>query len=76
VNFDGKVRATQFTLITSDTCISIGYLDNKCVHLQNLGGTELNTDTAPFTVFLDDLDFRFRAHERLSPLHVIAATAA
>jgi hypothetical protein len=73
VNFDGKVRAAQFTLITCDTGISISDLDNKCIHLQNLGGAEFNTDTAALAIFLDDLDFRFRAHERLSPLHVIAA---
>ena len=74
MNFDGEVRAAQFTLIACNAGISIGDLDNKGIHLQNLGGAEFNTNTAPFTIFLDDLDFRFRAHERLSPLNVFTVT--
>jgi hypothetical protein len=73
VYFDGEVRTAQFTLIAGNTCISVSDLDDKCVHLQNFSGAELNTDAAPFAVSFDDLDFRFRAHERLSPLFVITA---
>jgi hypothetical protein len=67
VNFDGEVRAAQFTLIACNTGVCISDLDNECVHLKNFGGAEFNTDAAPLAVSLDDFDFRFRAHERLSP---------
>jgi hypothetical protein len=68
VNFDGEVRTAQLTLIAGNASIRVGHLDDKGIHLQNLGGAEFNTDAAPFAVSFDDFDFRFRAHERLSPL--------
>jgi hypothetical protein len=56
MDLDGEVRTPQFALHTLDAGLGLDNLDDKGLHLQNSGGTELNADAASFAISFDDLD--------------------
>jgi hypothetical protein len=66
VNFNGKVRAPQFALHAGDAGFGFYHLDQKRIHLQDLGGAEFRTNATPLAVPFDNFDFR-TAHYPFSP---------
>jgi hypothetical protein len=67
MNFDGEVRAKQFTLHALDAIFRSWGCDQKDIHLQDILRAEFDADTATFAVTLDDFESG-TTHSGLSPL--------
>jgi hypothetical protein len=58
VDFDGKVRATQFALHALDAILRTCHLHQERIHLENVLGAELDADTASLAIPFNDFDSR------------------
>jgi hypothetical protein len=70
MNFDGKVRAEQFTLHAFDAVFRSWDRDQEDVHLQDILRAEFDADTASFAVTLDNFESG-TTHSVSSPLCVV-----
>jgi len=72
VNFDGKIRTTEFALHAGNASFGLCGLDHKEVHLQYIGRAEGYADIAAFAVLFNDFNFTlWTTHYRLSPLFLV-----
>jgi hypothetical protein len=73
VDFDGKVRAQQFTLHALDAILGARDSDQEDVHFQDVLRAELDADAAALAVAFDNFESG-TAHSGWSPFFSLAET--